>query len=64
MSNCYTGGAITVSEDTLKERVVSGKLKDLVGLSNKEETVIQGDGSLLPSFTWAVSAAVVSRPPL
>ena len=42
VSNCYTGGAITVSEDTLKERVVSGKLKDLVGLSNKEETVIQG----------------------
>ena len=42
VSSCYTGGAITVSEDTLKERVVSGKLKDLVGLSNKEETVIQG----------------------
>ena len=42
VSNCYTGGAITVSEDTLKECVVSGKLKDLVGLSNKEETVIQG----------------------
>ena len=42
VSNCYTGGSITVSEDTLKERVVSGKLKNLVGLSNKEETVIQG----------------------
>ena len=42
VSNCYTGGSITVSENTLKERVVSGNHKNLVGLSNNEETVIQG----------------------
>lgn len=28
-TNCYTGGSITVSDETLKERVVSGKLSDL-----------------------------------
>ena len=42
VSNCYTGGSITVSENTLKERVVSGNHKNLVGLSNNEEAVIQG----------------------
>lgn len=28
-TNCYTGGSITVSDETLKERVVSGNLSDL-----------------------------------
>ncbi len=28
-ANCYTGGSITVSDETLKERVVSGNLSDL-----------------------------------
>lgn len=44
VSNCYTGGKIEVSEDTLKERVVSGNLTGLVGLSNEKKEVIQGGG--------------------
>ena len=32
VSNCYTGGSITVSEDTLKERVKKGTTNDFVGL--------------------------------
>lgn len=43
VSNCYTGGSITVSENTLKERVVSGNLTDLVGLQGTAVKVVQGD---------------------
>ena len=43
VSNCYTGGSITVSENTLKERVVSGNLKELVGLNGTAVKVVQGD---------------------
>lgn len=45
VSNCYTGGSITVSENTLKERVVSGNLTDLVGLQGTAVKVVQGDNS-------------------
>ena len=46
VSNCYTGGSITVSENTLKERVVSGNLKELVGLNGTVVKVEQGDNLL------------------
>lgn len=46
VSNCYTGGSITVSENTLKERVVSENLTDLVGLQGTAVKVVQGDNSL------------------
>ena len=46
VSNCYTGGSITVSEDTLKERVMSGELKNLVGLDGTAVKVEQGDNLL------------------
>lgn len=45
VSNCYTGGKIEVSENTLKERVVSKKLTDLVGLKGTPAKVVQGDNS-------------------
>ena len=45
VSNCYTGGSITVSENTLKERVVSGNLKELVGLQGTAVEVVQGNNS-------------------
>lgn len=45
VSNCYTGGKIEVSEDTLKERVVSGNLTDLVGLEGTAVEVVQGYNS-------------------
>ena len=46
VSNCYTGGKIEVSENTLKERVVSGKLTDLVGLKETVVKVAQGSNLL------------------
>lgn len=46
VSNCYTGGKIEVSENTLKERVVPRKLTDLVGLKGTEVEVVQGNNSL------------------
>ena len=42
VSNCYTGGKIEVSEDTLKERVGPIHHKNLVGLSDNDDIVIQG----------------------
>ena len=45
VSNCYTGGKIEVSEDTLKERVKDKKLKELVGLNETKVEVVQGNNS-------------------
>lgn len=44
-TNCYTGGSITVSDETLKERVVSGKLSDLKDGTNYTEVVRSKDWS-------------------
>ena len=45
VSNCYTGGSITVSEDTLKERMKKSKEKELVGLdTDYDGEVYQGSG--------------------
>ena len=45
VSNCYTGGSITVSEDTLKERMKKSKEKELVGLdTDYRGEVYQGSG--------------------
>ena len=38
-TNCYTGGSITVSDETLKERVVSGNLSDLKDGTSYTEVV-------------------------
>lgn len=44
-TNCYTGGSITVSDETLKERVVSGKLSDLKDGTSDTEVVRSRDWS-------------------
>lgn len=45
VSNCYTGGSITVSEDTLKERMKKGTTNDFVGLDTTYTgEVRQGSG--------------------
>ena len=44
-TNCYTGGSITVSDETLKERVVSGKLSDLKDGTSDTEVVRSEAGS-------------------
>ena len=45
VSNCYTGGSITVSEDTLKERMKKSKEKELVGLNTDYDGIVyQGSG--------------------
>ena len=44
-TNCYTGGSITVSDETLKERVVSGNLSDLKDGTNYTEVVRSRDWS-------------------
>ena len=44
-TNCYTGGSITVSDETLKERVVSGNLSDLKDGTNYTEVVRSKDWS-------------------
>lgn len=44
-TNCYTGGSITVSDETLKERVVSGNLSDLKDGTDYTEVVRSEAGS-------------------
>mgnify|MGYP002463861894 FL=1 len=44
-TNCYTGGSITVSDETLKERVVSGNLSDLKDGTSYTEVVRSEAGS-------------------
>lgn len=44
-TNCYTGGSITVSDETLKERVVSGNLSDLKDGTSDTEVVRSEAGS-------------------
>lgn len=44
-TNCYTGGSITVSDETLKERVVSGNLSDLKDGTNYTKVVRSRDRS-------------------
>ncbi len=44
-TNCYTGGSITVSDETLKERVVSGNLSDLKDGTSYTEVVRSRDWS-------------------
>lgn len=68
VSNCYTGGKIEVSENTLKERVVSKNSRILWASKELRQrlyrVIILGIKTLLPSFTWEASAAAASRLPL